>query len=423
MRIRLAFIAALVALIAVGAGAQAASADDGSSSYGSVHLRSAHAPQPSRIVELSPSQTRGLRTSGGADDFHFAPPVTNFATAGPCRFPSACAFAGDNIGATLQASEPNNCVNSGGGSQGFNSTVWFRVNTGAIGGRMYVQVDHASAGLNPFFLIAPYNTSTTTPVFGSGTCDIGNPISHVYFDTFGIQGNIGMAVGSPDPPNTQGSYRVILSWDPDTDGDNVLDSSDRCDTQRGPASLRGCPDSDGDRIPDIDDACDHAQGPASLGGCPDSDGDGIRDISDACAFENSNARDANHNGCLDFARFDALDVSGFLWSSVRNRIRIDKFTIKGLPSGAKVTLKCSRRKICKKSSKKAGSKGKVSFKKLKRKRLPPGQKLSIKVTKAGYISRAISWKAKKKGTGLTKRSRCARPGGKFQRCSQVSVIR
>jgi hypothetical protein len=397
VRTRCAVIAILVALAAVAAGAQAAAGDGTGTSSGTVRLQSRQAWHPKHITLLS---ERSLtRTSGGADDYHSALQVSNFTSgtpgvpaSGACRFPNVCGFNGDNFGATLQGGgEGNTCVPaSGGSSQGFNSTVWFRVATGGVAGTMFIQIDNASA-FNPVFLIAAYNTSTSTPVFPAG-CDIGNSISHVYSSLFGIRGNISMAVASPDPPNTQGTYRVLLSWDPDTDGDNQTDSNDRCPTQRGPSSLRGCPDTDGDGIPNIDDSCDTLRGPRIHNGCPDSDGDNLIDPFDACPFESALGRvDRNHNGCPDYLALPNLSAStsaGSIRGGVIRSVRVKLKFVDRAPRGTKVTIKCKPRRNC--SLRRSG---KLS-RRIKSVSLRTRRTLiTVTATKRGYIGKVLSFKA------------------------------
>ncbi len=73
---------------------------------------------------------------------------------------------------------------------------------------------------------------------------------------------------------------------PDTDGDGIIDSLDKCPTVKGLAKYDGCPipDRDGDGINDEEDACPDVPGLARYKGCPipDRDKDGINDEEDAC---------------------------------------------------------------------------------------------------------------------------------------------
>ncbi|MEY2935826.1 MAG: hypothetical protein RL033_6575 [Pseudomonadota bacterium] len=97
----------------------------------------------------------------------------------------------------------------------------------------------------------------------------------------------------------------------DRDGDGIVDSTDACPTEAGPAnaeaSRHGCPppqDSDADGISDPDDACPAQSGLLSadraISGCPppDRDGDQILDRDDACVDEvGVTDLDPTRNGC------------------------------------------------------------------------------------------------------------------------------
>ncbi len=101
---------------------------------------------------------------------------------------------------------------------------------------------------------------------------IGDDTFYSWATTFGVKYKFGVW---PPPP-------------PDTDGDGVPDSRDKCpNTPRGAqVDELGCAlDSDGDGVPDYRDRCPGT--PAGMvvdqHGCPlDSDGDGVIDINDKC---------------------------------------------------------------------------------------------------------------------------------------------
>ncbi|MEO6610664.1 MAG: OmpA family protein [Chitinophagaceae bacterium] len=73
---------------------------------------------------------------------------------------------------------------------------------------------------------------------------------------------------------------------PDTDGDGIIDSLDKCPTVKGLAKYDGCPipDTDKDGINDEEDKCPTVPGLARYQGCPipDTDKDGINDEEDKC---------------------------------------------------------------------------------------------------------------------------------------------
>jgi outer membrane protein OmpA-like peptidoglycan-associated protein len=69
---------------------------------------------------------------------------------------------------------------------------------------------------------------------------------------------------------------------PDRDDDGVADSEDLCPDKKGPVSTKGCPDTDNDGVTDNIDKCPSAAGTAANSGCPDTDGDGLNDFADKC---------------------------------------------------------------------------------------------------------------------------------------------
>ena len=73
---------------------------------------------------------------------------------------------------------------------------------------------------------------------------------------------------------------------PDTDNDGIADDLDECPTEPGLIKNKGCPsgDRDGDKISDDEDKCPDIPGMARFEGCPtrDTDGDGVNDDDDKC---------------------------------------------------------------------------------------------------------------------------------------------
>jgi len=108
--------------------------------------------------------------------------------------------------------------------------------------------------------------------------------------------NVGLQIpfgGKPEP---------VAVVDPDSDGDGVPDSRDRCPgTFAGVAvDAVGCAlDSDGDGVPDYEDKCPGTPAGTAVDdvGCPlDSDGDGVLDGDDACPDTPAGAR-VDVRGC------------------------------------------------------------------------------------------------------------------------------
>jgi OOP family OmpA-OmpF porin len=96
-------------------------------------------------------------------------------------------------------------------------------------------------------------------------------------------GNVGLQIpfGGKEEPQ-------VAMVDPDSDGDGVPDSRDKCPGTPAGVSVdgSGCPlDSDGDGVPDYLDKCPGTPSgtPVDEKGCPlDSDGDGVLDANDQC---------------------------------------------------------------------------------------------------------------------------------------------
>ncbi len=114
-----------------------------------------------------------------------------------------------------------------------------------------------------------------------------------FFHSIGVAGNIGATklvqkLTEIAPPKL----------DKDTDGDGILDSNDKCPTEKGTSKYQGCPvpDTDGDGINDDNDKCPNDKGVVRYEGCPvpDKDGDGINDEDDKCPEVKGVAR---YQGC------------------------------------------------------------------------------------------------------------------------------
>jgi len=95
-------------------------------------------------------------------------------------------------------------------------------------------------------------------------------------------GNIGLQIPFG------GEKEVVAAAEPDSDGDGVPDSLDRCPGTPAGVSVdgTGCPlDSDGDGVADYRDKCPGTPAGVKVdsSGCPlDSDGDGVLDMDDEC---------------------------------------------------------------------------------------------------------------------------------------------
>lgn len=108
------------------------------------------------------------------------------------------------------------------------------------------------------------------------------------FAFIGITGYLGAAKAAPPPP--------------DSDGDGVINSLDRCPTTPlgRKVDAQGCElDTDGDGVVDSADQCPNTPKGAAVDakGCPlDSDGDGVPDYRDACPDSEAGAK-VDDKGC------------------------------------------------------------------------------------------------------------------------------
>ena len=132
-----------------------------------------------------------------------------------------------------------------------------------------------------------------------------------------VGGAVGLVICKDDPdsdgdgvpdsldkcPNTPIGVEVDANGCPlDSDGDGVPDHLDKCpDTPKGvKVDAKGCPlDSDGDGVPDHLDKCPNTPKGCKVdrNGCaPDSDGDGVKDCLDKCP-NTPNGSKVDKNGC------------------------------------------------------------------------------------------------------------------------------
>jgi len=158
---------------------------------------------------------------------------------------------------------------------------------------------------------------------------------------------------------------------------------------------------------------------------PDADRDGIRDDRDACPRESSKRRDANHNGCLDYGR-----VRGSFRFATGNYVRQPyrdpsdflgltalELTGKGLPSGASAELRCTRG-ACRSERRTVGARGRVTFERLRGRRLATGTRLEVLVTMPRAVGKGTRYTIKP--NAWRKRVFCIRPGSRREgTCSTV----
>ncbi len=126
-------------------------------------------------------------------------------------------------------------------------------------------------------------------------------------------GNIGLQIPFG------GKKEAVAMAEPDTDGDGVPDSLDKCPGTPAGVGVdgTGCPlDSDRDGVPDYRDKCPGT--PAGIevdsSGCPlDSDGDGVLDMADECPGTPPGVR-VDSKGC-EIKKVTSLEGVGFATNS------------------------------------------------------------------------------------------------------------
>jgi hypothetical protein len=152
---------------------------------------------------------------------------------------------------------------------------------------------------------------------------------------------------------------------------------------------------------------------------PDRDGDGIPDAADRCPDENSRARDANSDGCLDPAPPPPLKSlrstvsSGWDWSN-RRFTRVTALRVNAVPAGAtvKVTCKSKPRKRCPRTRSYRITKNtkKLNLRKpFKGRKLPAGTTLTIQVTAPGYEGKVSRYRTRR-GKRPSVSQLCLQPG-------------
>jgi hypothetical protein len=333
------------------------------------------------------------------------------------QLPEFTTIGGDgtesNIGYSLQQQlpggipEPDTC-----GSSAFGATAWYELHPD-VPGTVFVDVKgDESPPPNPFdatLAFVPYNRSSGVPDVGAADCiddQLGTSPETISYDV-ARGGSYKVQVGGYDDGQgpDQNYYQADFTFLRNTDGDGKYDFEDACPTVAG----------------DLANGCPSTPPPPPR---PDVDGDGVFDDGpDQCLGENSRARDANTNGCLDLATFSPTWIfdPGTFFVRRGGRIvllgvTVERFGVTGVPKGARVVVTCTRR-ACPRMAKRANST--VIFRQLKGEKLRAGVKVIVRVTKPGYVGRARVYTIKK--NDLSVKNRCLLPGTRRLRrgCSPV----
>lgn len=151
----------------------------------------------------------------------------------------------------------------------------------------------------------------------------------------------------------------------------------------------------------------------------DEDRDGVPIPTDKCPKERSSGRDKDKNGCLDLKRLDPtftlipgryIRLVNFGGGRSAYRVlgvRVRSLVATGLPKGAVVRLTCSRRR-CPAQRLVVKRGGKVTFTRLRGRRLRTGTRLTIVATAKGVVGAGAVYAVKP--NDLRKQTFCARPG-------------
>lgn len=306
-------------------------------------------------------------------------------------------------------------------------TVWWDIFPD-VDGLVTIQ----AAGFDAVIGFVPYDPNTAEPFYDEWFCADDPAVTQTETAQFDVQAGRPYSIqiggyageGGTHIAPASGDLEFIFHFDPDSDGDGVLDRDDNCGNTPGLQQYNGCPDGDGDGVPEPPDACPGVKGSLANGcnptppppPCANNDGDSRCDDNgdDKCVGENSTGRDANNNGCLDLRTFspDWIFKPGSYFVRRGGRVvllglSIERFGVRGLPNGARVVVTCSRR-ACRRMSKRAPRGGRVLFGQLHGDKLKAGVKVTIRVSAPGYVGRARIYTIQKNDWAA--KSRCLLPG-------------
>jgi len=323
-------------------------------------------------------------------------------------------------------------------------TAWVRFST-AVQGNLRVDVKKTTPG-DLFYTV--YTASTTSPEFSDLdflACQDGfDGPEEGYFFGHEIAANTVVFVQvlvqcrETAPECTQaeredapgGPTAVRLRFTPrNADGDSFADSLDGCPAVAG--EFRGCPDADGDGVGDADDACPGVRGRAS-NGCRlgDEDGDGYAATSSAgtdCNDDNPGihpgAPDLPRNGADEdcdgrdraYPRVENEVAALSAWSPRLGRTVgfLAAFKVSGpFVKGMVVRLRCqgrgcpiSRRAV----AAHAGTRSIAIGEELVGSTLAPGAKVTLVITRAGYVGEAMRYTIRRHGK-VKVETLCVAPG-------------
>jgi hypothetical protein len=295
-------------------------------------------------------------------------------------------------GATTELNENTICQRPGFTPVSYNSTVWYDIfphRPGAV--RLVAEANSFGAVV----ALMPYNRTTQAPDLNAFRCGVASLGAALLDYPFRLQEGAAYRIQVGGASGVQGEFKLDVYFDPDSDRDGLLDSGDACPALAG--------------------------GPGAINGCPDGDGDRKIDPQDACPRESTRGkRDRNDNGCPDRELIQPetkLNAGTYCTGSICHGIRVKKLVISEIPRGTKVTVACTKH-ACRKSSKRAGKSRKVRF--FSGKALKAGVGLSITLSRAGFVSRRVTYWIEP--NDWKKTNTCLK-GGKPVRCTRDLLVR
>lgn len=304
----------------------------------------------------------------------------------------------NNVGGALSAPVPT-C--SGGTKEYLGGRgTWGEINL-VSAGSLRVQLEQGALEPDSVDMIALYRDGESSPFvcsvgpFNSTVSAITELAAEVPAGHYSLQFMTAVKAGENPAMSLENRWRVTTSFTAslDRDGDGHTRPGDCNDGD--PAVHSGALD-----IPDngIDDNCDGQDARR------DVDGDGVPDYRDRCSTRPNRGVDADDDGCRDP---EQLKLTAQIRLTLRNhRLHIALLFVR-TNAGARVRLKCDKG-ACGSEDRKVSGK-RIQFSDSFSPVVPDGTKISLAVTKPGYIGVVKEYQLSRAGVHLL-RQWCTKPG-------------